>query len=257
MMYATTPLRLTAAVLLLSTAAVSAAACAPRPPVEDSAPAFALTSADAVIPDDRVEYPLNFIFMAPEGDTIWTDLTGLTFGEFDFAPGEFSVTQGEGTDGYLLGNLSVEITPPDTAVTFDTVELFYDGLTEPRTSDVGSWTITTAPAEEFATTTAGAEVAAIAGCTSANLPVAADVTAVSDVTTGVPDVETSSVEFLPEERAVRIGLDCIDTADFYIISPSATLTTGGTDTAARFAPIAIGYQDIDDEDLQRIRSRVG
>lgn len=252
----TTSIRLTAAVLLLSTAAVGAAACTPQPP-SDSAPSFALTSADAVVPDDRGEYPLNFIFVAPESDTIWTDLTGLSFGGFDFAPGEFSVTQGEGTDGYLLGNLSVEVTPPDTAVAFETVELFYDGLTEPRTFDIGSWTIVAAPAEEFATTTAGAEVAAIAGCTSANLPVATDVTAATDFITGVPDVEAASVEFLPEEQAIRIGLDCTDAADFYIISPSATLTADGSETAARFAPIAIGYQDIDDEDLQRIRSRAG
>lgn len=255
-MTCTSSFRLTAAVLLLSTAAVSAAACSPQAP-SDSAPSFALTSADAVVPDDRGVYPLNFIFVAPDSDTIWTDLNGLAFGGFDFAPGEFSVTQGEGTDGYLLGNISVEVAPPDTAVAFDTVELFYDGLTEPRAVEVGSWTIATAPAEEFATVTAAAEVAAIAGCTSANLPVAADVTAATGFTTGVPDVEATSVESLPAEQAIRIGLECTDAADFYIISPSATLTAEGSETAARFAPIAIGYQDIADEDLQRIRSRAG
>lgn len=256
-MTCTSSFRLAAASLLVGTAAVSAAACTPQAPAQDSAPSFALTSAAAVVPDDRGEYPLNFIFVAPESDIIWTDLTGLSFGGFDFAPGEFSVTQGEGTDGYLLGNLSVEVTPPDTAVAFETVELFYDGLTEPRTFEVGSWTIATAPTEEFATTTAGAEVAAIAGCTSANLPIATDTTAATDFVTGVPGVEAASVELLPEEHAIRVGLECTDAADFYIISPSATLTAAGTDTAARFAPIAIGYQDIDDEDLQRIRSRAG
>ena len=241
---------------LIALGAVTAAAtsCAPASP--PSEPSFALTSADVVFAEER-PYPVNLIFTAAADDPIWTELTGIELpDEASVGPGQFDVIRGEGADGYLLGNITFEIDVPEDGISFDSVGLVYADSTEPEPVDVGSWTFTEAPLEEFATADIQAEVAAMGGCTSADLPVPASVASVEAFRTGSSDVEVEQAVLNPEGDALSITLSCTDDADFHIISPSLDYTdASGDQMSTRFAPIAIGFQDIDDADLRRIRSR--
>lgn len=246
--------RSAAAVIALSAITAAATSCSPATPA--SAPSFALTSADVVIAAGSA-YPVNLIFTAKADDPIWTDLTGIELpDDASVGPGQFEVIGGEGADGYRLGNIAFEIDAPPAGLSFDSVGLIYADSTEPVPVDVGSWTFTEAPPEEFATADAQAEVVAMGGCTSADLPVPEATASVKAFRTGSSDVQVEHAALNPEGDALTITLSCTDEADFHIISPSLDYTdASGTDLSTRFAPIAIGFQDIDDEDLQRIMHR--
>lgn len=242
------------AVIAIGAVTAMATSCVPASP--PSAPAFALTSADVVFAGGR-PYPVNLIFMAEAGDPIWADLTGIELPhDASVGPGEFEVIRGEGADGYQLGNITFELDVPAEGISFDSVGLVYSDSTEPEPVDVGSWTFTEAPLDEFATADAQAEVAAMGGCTSAELPVPASTVSVEAFRTGSSEVAVEQAELNSEGDALSITLSCTDDADFHIISPTLDYTdASGVEKSTRFAPIAIGFQDIDDEDLRRIRER--
>lgn len=247
--------RTTTAAIALGAIAVVAVSCSSEPIEPIEPPAFALTSANVVVPAGDT-YPVNLIFVASDGDPIWTDLSGIELpGDASVGPGEFDVIRGDGSGGYHLGNITLELSA-DEGLTFDSVGLIYTDATEPVSVDVGSWTLAEAAPDDFATADTKAEVAAMAGCTSADLPVPDTVAAVTGFRTGSPDVEVDDATLDQESQSVRITLTCTDTADFHVISPALdyTDTDGGAKTT-RLAPIAIGFQDIDDADLARIRSR--
>ncbi|WP_435748725.1 hypothetical protein [Microbacterium sp. PMB16] len=221
-----------------------------------SPPHFALTSADVVSAAGRA-YPVNLIFVAESDDPIWTDLTGVELpDDASVGPGQFDVIRGEGADGYRLGNIAFDVDVPPHGLSFDSVGLVYADSTEPTPVDVGSWTFAQAPPEEFATADTQSEVAAMRGCTSAELPVPASTASIETFHTGSSDVQVERAVLDPESNALSITLSCTDEADFHIISPTLDYSDStGAAKSLRFAPIAIGFQDIDDEDLRRIRAR--
>lgn len=247
-------LRRTVAVIALGAVMATASSCAPAP--APSEPAFALTSAEVVVSSDR-SYPVNLIFMAAEADPIWTELTGVELSDgASVGPGEFDVIRGEGTDGYLLGNITFRIDVPEGGISFDSVGLDYADLIEPTRVNVGSWTFGAARQEEFASFDAKAELAAMSRCTEAELPVPGDAASVKAFHTGSPSVDVEQAVLNPGGDALSIRLSCTDEADFHIFSPTLDyIDASGVEKSIRFAPIAIGYQDIDDEDLERIRER--
>ncbi|MFK3677089.1 hypothetical protein ACI2IP_05125 [Microbacterium sp. NPDC090218] len=253
----TTGRRKAVATIVLSMVVATATSCtsAPEPQVL-SRPSFAVTSADIVLPGGR-PYPVNFIFLAAEDDPIWTELTGVELpGDASVGPGQFDLIRGEGTDGFQLGNITFEVDVPPDGLSFESVGLVYEGSPEPVPVDIGSWTLSEAPPEEFATADTKAEVAAIAGCTRADLPVPATTVAVDAFRTGSTDVTADDIALSPEDGAISVVFSCTDDSDFYVISPTLDYTDSeGARRSARFAPIAIGFQDIDDADLQRIRGR--
>lgn len=242
------------AVIAIGAITAMATSCTPATP--PSAPSFALTSANVVFATGR-PYPVNLIFVADDDDPIWTELTGVELpDEASVGPGQFDVIRGEGADGYLLGNITFELDVPEDGISFDSVGLVYADATEPAPVDVGSWTFTEAPLEEFATADTQAEVAAMGGCTSADLPVPASTASIEAFRTGSPDVEVAQAVLNPAGDALSVTLSCTDEVDFHVISPALDYTdASGADASTRFAPIAIGFQDIDDEDLRRIRNR--
>ncbi|QYM64586.1 MULTISPECIES: hypothetical protein [unclassified Microbacterium] len=243
------------AAIVLSAIAATATSCTPDFD-KSTSPDFALTSAEVVFAAGH-PYPVNFIFVAPESDAIWTDLTGVELpGDASVGPGEFDVIRGAVVDGYQLGNITFEITIPADGIAFESIGLVYAHSTEPEYVDVGSWTLTEARPEEFATADARAEVTAMSECTRAELPVPHPLASVGKFRTGSSAVSAEDVALAPDRGAIDIALSCTDDADFYVISPTLDYTdTEGTEKSTRLAPIAIGYQDIDDADFRRIRQR--
>lgn len=207
-----------------------------------------------VVQDGR-DYPVNLIFLAGEGDPIWDDLAGVVVAGQEYSGGQFEVIRGEGANGQLLGNLAFDVSVGDGGFAFESAELFYEGRPEPVEVSVGSWRFDRAPAREFASSEAGAEVASMAGCTSADLPLPGGVSAINGFDTGSSEVRALSAEVLPDRSALSITLECGEKADFYVISPTVVVSTQDGDAQLRFAPIAIGFQDIDDSDLRRIQER--
>lgn len=243
------------AAIVLSAVAATATSCAPEP-AASTPPSFALTSADVVFAEGR-PYPINLIFLAKENDPIWTELTGVELpDDASVGPGQFEIIRGEGSDGYQLGNIAFEIDVPADGISFDSVGLVYKNATEPVPTDVGSWTLSEAPLDDFATADAKAEVAAMGGCSSADLPVPDTAASVDSFVTGSDDVQVEDVVLNPDESIISITLTCTDDADFYVISPTLDYTDdAGAAQSTRLTPIAIGFQDIDDADLKRIRKR--
>lgn len=242
---------------MLGMVVACATACAAEPePPRSSPPSFAVTAADVVLAEGE-PYPVNLIFLAEEGDPIWTGLTGVELpGDASVGPGQFDIIRGEGSDGFQLGNITFAVDVPPNGLSFTSVGLVYEGSTEPVPVDVGSWTFSEAPREEFATDETKAAVAAIEGCTRADIPVPATTAAVDEFRTGSADVTADEVELSPERGTISVDFSCTDDADFYVISPSLDYTdNAGSRRSTRFAAIAIGFQDIDDADLLRIRGR--
>lgn len=246
------------AAIVLSMVAATATSCTsdPTPQPKNYPPSFAVTSADVILAEGY-SYPVNFIFTAVQDDPIWTELTGVELpGDASVGPGQFAVIRGEGADGFQLGNITFELDVPPDGISFESVGLIYEDSPEPVSVDVGSWTLHEAPPDEFATGETKAEVAAIAGCTQADLPVPETTSAVDTFRTGSADVTADEVELSPDGGAISVVFSCTEDADFYVISPSLDYTDdAGARRSTRFAPIAIGFQDIDDADLQRIRHR--
>jgi hypothetical protein len=246
--------RATAATLLLL-AATPVTACATAQP-QIVAPSFALTSAQVVYPAGEA-YPVNLIFAAATDDPIWTGLTGIDLpGEASVGPGDFDVIRGEGSDGFDLGNLAFDIVPPNDGLSFNSIGLIYADTKDPVRVDVGSWTLTAAAIDQFATRDAGAEVVAMSGCTNADFPVPSSTASVESFSTGTRDVQAGDVELHPDSMAVTVALSCSDDVDFHIISPTLEYTDReGSVRSTRLTPVTIGFQDIDAADLQRIRDR--
>lgn len=240
---------------LVIAASASLTSCAP-PDSEIVAPPFALTSADVVYPEGEA-YPVNLIFAAAADDPIWTHLTGVELpGDASLGPGEFEVIRGEGSGGYDLGNISFEIEAPKQGLSFESVGLIYAEVTEPVQTPVGSWSFSLAEPQEFATEDAGQAVAAMTGCTSADFPLPPSTNSVEAFETGSDDVHLEDMVFHPETGALTVTLACDDDSDFQIISPTLDITTRDGDIRSiRLSPVAIGFQDVDDTDLQRILNR--
>lgn len=236
-------------------ASASLTSCAPSD-TEIVAPPFALTSADVVYPSGQA-YPVNLIFAASADDPIWTDLTGVALpGDASVGPGEFEVIRGEGSGGYDLGNIAFDLEAPREGLSFESVGLIYTGATEPVQSPVGSWRFSLAEPQEFATEDAGQAVAAMTGCTSADFPLPPSTSSVESFETGSDDVRLEDMQFRPETETLTVSLSCDDDSDFQIISPTLAITTPDGDIRSiRLSPVAIGFQDVDDADLQRILNR--
>lgn len=239
----------------LGAIAITTVACTSEPETVP-APSFAQSSAQIVATQANA-YPVNLIFVAADDDPIWERLSGVTVtDDLEVGPGQFDLIRGEGPDGYSLGNVSFEVDIPNGGVEFSSVELHYTDRTEPVQVDVGSWSLHAAPANEFATADTNAEVAAMADCTTADLPVPKTVASINDFHTGSEDVALQEASLNPEAGTITVSLSCDGDADFYIISPTLDYNdTTATTMTTRFAPIAIGFQDIDDDDIHRIQSR--
>lgn len=251
------------AVAAAALCAIAAAAVACTPGVDNdttsesiSPPPFALTSADVVFADGR-GYPINLVFVAKEDDPIWTQLKGVTLSaDVSFGPGQFDVIRGEGTDGYFLGNVTFELPIPPNGISFDSVAPDYKDLSKLLTVPVGVWDLHSAPASEFATEEAKAEVAAMADCTGADLPVPAAVASIESLTSGSSQVSVDRAELAPDMNTITMSIDCSGDFDFYVISPFLDfLNRDDVSQSTRFAPISIGFQDIDNADLETIRER--
>lgn len=221
-----------------------------------SPPSFALTSADVVFPDGR-DYPINLIFVAKDDDPIWTQLNGVKLSEdVSIGPGQFNVIRGEGTDGYFLGNLTFDLPIPPDGMSFDSVALDYEQSSGLTTVAVGSWELNSAAATDFATNTAHAEVAAMADCTSADLPSPSNVATLESLESGSSHVTVGRAALDADTSSIEMSLQCSGDWDFYVISPSlAYVDFDGVNRNTRFSPISIGLQEIDDADLEKIRER--
>ncbi|MGV8911673.1 MAG: hypothetical protein ACOH14_03575 [Rhodoglobus sp.] len=221
-----------------------------------SAPSFAYTSADIVFAEGP-KYPINLIFVAKGDDPIWDDLSGVELSnDLSVGPGEFDVIRGDGSNGDFLGNITFELDIPDEGIGFESVGLVYSDKTEPVPVEVGSWSLRRVPQDNFATDETNAEVAAMADCSSARLPIPSSVVSIDEFRTGSDQVDAPEVALSPEPGTITIVLSCTGDADFYVISPTLDYTDNeGQAKTTRFSPITIGLQEIDDEDLKKIRDR--
>lgn len=245
------------AAMALCAIAATTVGCTPEPGYDAaSAPPFALTSADVVFTEGR-DYPINLIFVAKDDDPIWTQLKGISLSDdVSFGPGQVDVIRGEGADGYFLGNITIELPIPVNGISFDSISLDYEDQPTPLTVAVGSWDLRSVPQEDFVTESAKAEVAAMADCTGADLPVPTTVASIESLSSGSPHVAVDRAELEPKTSTIDLSIHCSGDFDFYVISPSLDyIDQGGMSQTTRFNPISIGLQDIDDADLQKIRKR--
>ncbi|QKJ18971.1 hypothetical protein [Microbacterium hominis] len=220
--------------------------------VDAAPPAFALTAADIVMPAGQ-DYPMNLVFVAHERDPIWADLRAVGVGDDAYGPGQLQVARGEGTDGLLFGNLLFSLAVPAAGVSFESVELYYEGATEPVSVPVGSWSLTQAPASEFRNDQSS-DLVAMPDCASTlSLELPADVAAVDAVETGSA-ARAFDVEWAAGD--VHVSLACPDDTDLVVISPRVHYTDGrARERALRYLPVAVGHMSLDDADLGRIRGR--
>lgn len=245
-----------AAVGIALSATAALVSCTPEAGPPTTAPVFAFTSADVVYSEGR-EYPINFIFLAEAADPIWTDLTGVVLpGDASVGPGQFEVLRGDEDQGMYLGNIAFNIAASSDGIAFGSIGLVYEGRSEPVEVPVGSWSLREAPEAEFVTSDTRAEVAAIAGCTSADLPVPDSVASVQDFETGSQTVDVVDMTLNQQSSVLTVSFTCTDDSEFHIVSPSFRyIDTNGEQKTSRLAPIAMGFQDIDETDLKRIRER--
>ena len=231
------------------------ASCSPGETPRSTA-SFARTSATIVQPTNAT-YPVNLIFVAEPDDTIWTDLTGIVLSdELSIPPGGFTVIRGDGTNGVTLGNVTFTVDIPAAGLSFRTVGLVFAGTSTITQVPVGSWTLRGAPADDFASTDAGAEVVGIPRCTTADFPVPKKVASVQRFDPDSPDVHADEVSLDNRSHTVTAELACGGDFDFRVMSPSIDYTDdSGKARTIRLAPVSIGFQDVTDADLQRIASR--
>lgn len=229
--------------------------CSPEeaPP---STASFARTSATIVQPTNAT-YPINLIFVAEPDDAIWTHLTGIVLSDdFSLPPGGFTVVRGDGTNGVMLGNVTFTVDVPATVLSFRTVGLVFAGSSTITQVPVGGWSLRGAPADDFASADAGADVVGMPRCTTADFPVPEAVASVQRFDPGSPDVHAEEVAFDTRSHSVTAELACEGDFDFRVMSPSIDYTDdSGRARTARLAPVAIGFQDVTDADLQRIARR--
>ncbi|MEW2006718.1 hypothetical protein [Microbacterium sp. NPDC079208] len=229
--------------------------CSPEETPRSTA-SFARTSATIVQPTNAT-YPINLIFVAKPDDAIWTDLTGIVLSdELSIAPGGFTVIRGDGANGDTLGNVTFTVDVPAAGLSFRTVGLVFAGSSTITQVPVGSWALRGAPPDDFASEDAGADVVGMPRCTAADFPVPDAVASVQRFDPGSPDVHTDEVALDTRSRTVTAELACEGDFDFRVMSPSIDYTDdSGKARTTRLAPVSIGFQDVTDADLQRIRSR--
>lgn len=164
--------------------------CSPEeaPP---STASFARTSATIVQPTNAT-YPINLIFVAEPDDAIWTHLTGIVLSDdFSLPPGGFTVVRGDGTNGVMLGNVTFTVDVPATVLSFRTVGLVFAGSSTITHVPVGGWSLRGAPADDFASADAGADVVGMPRCTTADFPVPEAVASVQRFDPGSPRIRLS------------------------------------------------------------------
>ena len=240
--------------LALSLVAILAS-CSPEEASHSTA-SFARTSATIVQPTGA-SYPVNLIFVAEPDDAIWTDLTGIVISDdLSIPPGAFTVIRGDGTNGVMLGNVTFAVAIPSTGLSFRTVGLVFAGSSTITQVPVGSWSLTSAPADDFASADAGANVVGMPRCTTADFPVPEAEASVQRFHPGSPDVHAGEVSLDTRSHTVTAELTCEGDFDFRVMSPSIDYTDDRGETRTkRLAPVSIGFQDVTDADLQRIASR--
>lgn len=231
------------------------ASCSPGETPRSTA-SFARTSATVVQPTDAT-YPINLIFAAEPDDAIWTDLTGIVLSdELSIPPGDFTVIRGDGANGVTLGNVTFTVDIPAAGLSFRTVGLVFAGSSTIAQVPVGSWSLRGAPPDDFASEDASADVVGMPRCTTADFPVPGAVASVQRFDPGSPDVHADEVSLDTRSHSVTVELACDGDFDFRIMSPSIDYTDdSGKARTTRLAPVSIGFQDVTDADLQRIRSR--
>lgn len=247
-------LRWSAGALALTLVAIMTS-CFPEETTPSTA-SFARTSATIVQPTNAT-YPVNLIFVAEPDDTIWTDLTGIVLSDkLSIPPGEFTVIRGDGSNGVTLGNVTFTVDIPAAGLSFRTVGLVFAGASTITQVPVGSWSLRGAPANDFASTDAGADVVGMPRCTTTDFPVPEAVTSVQHFDADSPDVHADEVSLDTRSHTVTAELACGGDFDFRVMSPSIDYTdNSGKARTIRLAPVSIGFLGITDADLQRIASR--
>ncbi|WP_431792092.1 hypothetical protein [Microbacterium paraoxydans] len=247
-------LRWSAGALALSLLAIPAS-CSPEETTPSTA-SFARTSATIVQPTNAA-YPINLIFVAEPDDAIWTDLTGIVLSdELSIPPGDFTVMRGDGTNGVTLGNVTFTVDISAAGLSFRTVGLVFAGSSTITRVPVGSWSLRGAPADDFASEDVGADVVGMPRCGTADFPVPEAVASVQRFEPGSPDVHADEVTLDIRSHSVTAELACEGDFDFRVMSPSIDYTDdSGKTRTTRLAPVSIGFQDVTDEDLQRISRR--
>ncbi|WP_315638239.1 MULTISPECIES: hypothetical protein [Microbacterium] len=231
------------------------ASCSPGEMPRSTA-SFARTSATIVQPTNAT-YPINLIFVAEPDDAIWTDLTGIVLSDdLSVPPGDFTVARGDDANGVTLGNVTFTVAIPPTGLSFHTVGLVFGGSSTIVQVPVGGWLLTSAPADDFASEDARADVVGMPRCTTADFPVPKAVASVQRFDPGSTDVRADEVSLDTRSHTVTAELACGGDFDFRVMSPSIDYTDdSGKTRTARLAPVSIGFQDVTDADLQRIASR--
>lgn len=232
------------------------ASCSPVETPRSTA-SFARTSATIVQPTGAT-YPINLIFVAEPDDAIWTNLTGIVLSDdLSVPPGDFTVARGDDANGVTLGNVTFTVAIPPTGLSFHTVGLVFAGSSTIIQVPVGGWSLTGAPADDFVSEDAGADVVGMPRCTTAaDFPVPDAVASVQRFDPGSPDVRADEVSLDARSHTVTAELACGGDFDFRVMSPSIDYTDdSGKTRTARLAPVSIGFQDVTDADLQRIASR--
>lgn len=231
------------------------ASCSPGEMPRSTA-SFARTSATIVQPTNAT-YPINLIFVAEPDDAIWTDLTGIMLSDdLSVPPGDFTVARGDGANGVTLGNVTFTVDIPAAGLSFRTVGLVFAGSSTITQVPVGSWSLKGAPADDFASADASADLVGMPRCTTADFPVPDAVAWAQRFDPGSPDVHADEVSLDTRSHSVTAELACDGDFDFRVMSPSIDYTDGsGKAHTTRLAPVSIGFQDVTDEDLQRTASR--
>lgn len=254
--------RLLAAVAVLA----AAAGCGPGqpdPPVP-AVPAFATTEARVVVTDDRT-FPVNLLFLADEDDPIWTDVSAVVLSP-DLEVSGFTVEAGDVTDRGRLGNLTLGVVPPATAVTAtDVIVVLGDGTS--RAYPIGAWGLAAAPEPAGRLLDVTEYVLAYPGTDHLEIVaenVSGDPVEVRSVDLGLTSLVVAEVTVdgqvlregegvsIPGGGQVSVVVRLTDDGghDLYVTSPSVTVT--GPDGQVRrqlFDPTLLGWTDLTDDRL--------
>ncbi len=228
--------------------------CSPEETPRSTA-SFARTSATIVQPTNAT-YPINLIFVAKPDDAIWTDLTGIVLSdELSIAPGGFTVIRGDGANGDTLGNVTFTVDVPAAGLSFRTVGLVFAGSSTITQVPVGSWALR---ARRPTISLPKMPVRTWSGCPGAPRPTSPFLMRWrrSSASTRAHQTSTQTRSHWTRSRTVTAELACEGDFDFRVMSPSIDYTDdSGKARTTRLAPVSIGFQDVTDADLQRIRSR--
>lgn len=248
---------------------VIAAASACAPPSEEigvTSAAFAITSADVhAAPGDP--YPVNLIFVAPDGDPIWNDLSGVAIPDGpQFSPGQFAVERGTSGLHGSLGNLTFDIPGDVELVAFDAVEVFLEGVDAPQTVPVGPWQVARR-APSTALNPTGDYALTMPTCGEIATEVRNDTgSAVTLTGVDIPTPNVTVTDFAPTQgdelvpgatAAIAITFSCdSDVSDFFVVSPEISYTAAdGELGAVRLPSASVGLTAVDEQVVERIVGR--